>query len=564
MALSLETCLSAKKNHVNTIYFCNVSYKKLKKTLFGNVVDLSAGPLSLKDIGDADVKNMANIVAKETSYAESGEDNDIDETTPRKICIQTYMLSKPLKQPLFEHISNNDNELKLPPCVVIESNQSLLFKSHVPIKWNFDLTKFFTLDIELSAVPEKMVGNKLIFLKKNFYQVDSFGRASTSSKFPRIIRSFFTSKLNLKRARELAICEKIVVNDGLKKVIIKEIPVDFSKLAIKSVFSKFGKIVSIKMQLIGVWQKALVEFESPEIANSVVKILCMDQHWALLYTLPVGITSHDLSDLLDSYGKKTCFIGHNLNFYVCDKCAVVCFADETSKLAAFGFIPVFKSVILHWTSLSLTCCAKCKQFGHISNACSVGGNVGVHGKQVAFVVRLVSFGGKTWAQVAGSILSCVVFSGSFGAGQSPGAKTFSFASVSSSGLDLYNHITFLKHFLELLANQISGILKKLSLVDSVPLVVASEVFSLVVPVSVAFGLNSDIALVGKLVSSVSPSLVVNNMINSLSSSSSKVLTTKVGGLESKMLALEILVESVLEKLDYLCSGLSLLAFFSSQ
>ncbi|KAG9296955.1 hypothetical protein G9A89_003669 [Geosiphon pyriformis] len=53
------------------------------------------------------------------------------------------------------------------------------------------------------------------------------------------------------------------------EVIIKKIPVDLPKSVVKSVFSKFGKIISIKMQLIGLWQKTLVEYESSEVADLV-------------------------------------------------------------------------------------------------------------------------------------------------------------------------------------------------------------------------------------------------------------------------------------------------------
>ncbi|KAG9299007.1 hypothetical protein G9A89_020320 [Geosiphon pyriformis] len=137
-----------------------------------------------------------------------------------------------------------------------------------------------------------------------------------------------------------------------------------------------------------------------------------DQHQALLYTLPVGTTTHDLSSLLESYGKKTCFIGCNPDSYVCDRCTVICFGNEAFKLAAIGTVPVFKGVSLQWAGLSLASCTHCKQFGHVTVNCSLGKNSGVHGKRVVFdqdqiclariykkksalIARPVSFGGKT-------------------------------------------------------------------------------------------------------------------------------------------------------------------------
>ncbi|KAG9286055.1 hypothetical protein G9A89_022732 [Geosiphon pyriformis] len=99
-----------------------------------DVIDLSAGFLSLVDIDNtsikpvvsweskvgsvsssvsnlSNVKNMENMVIKETSYTEFGEDNNMDEATLRKTHIQTYVLGNPPKQPLFKHISKGIGSL---------------------------------------------------------------------------------------------------------------------------------------------------------------------------------------------------------------------------------------------------------------------------------------------------------------------------------------------------------------------------------------------------------------------------------------------------------------------
>ncbi|KAG9297259.1 hypothetical protein G9A89_001528 [Geosiphon pyriformis] len=376
---------SVKSKHVDTIYFQGASYKKPKKPVTGVVVDLSAGPLGLENF---DIKNMVNTIAERTNYVESGKDKNIDEMMPRKTRTWMFVLDNPLKRPSFERISNDNVVLDLPSCVNIESNQSPPLRSRALEIQNFDMTKSFALNIELSAVPGKLVSDKLISLKKIFYHVNSFGRASTPSKFPDIIRSSFTSEFSLNKTREMAICENILVNDDVKKanshsdwkVIVKEIPIDLPRSAVELVFSKFGKIVSIKMQLIGLWQKVLVEFKLSEVASQVASM--WDQHWTLLYTLPVGTTAYDLFDLLVSYGGKSCFIGHNLSSYVYDRCAVICFGDETSKLAAIGTVPIFKGANLHWAGLFLACCSWCKQFGHISVNCLMGGNSGGCGRWV--------------------------------------------------------------------------------------------------------------------------------------------------------------------------------------
>ncbi|KAG9297100.1 hypothetical protein G9A89_019381 [Geosiphon pyriformis] len=281
----LKTCLNTKKKHVDTVYSCGAFYKKPKVPVTGGVVDSSAGLLSLEDIGVvsvksviswesnigsiassvsglSDVENMKNTVAEETSYTESdnsANDKNINETTPKKTCIYMYVLGQPPKAPLFNNVSDNDLVLELPSPKFNGSNQLPPLGLRVSEKRNFDLAKSFVLDIELSAVPEKTISDKIISIKRIFYHVDGFGGASTLLKFSEIIRSFFISESSLRKAKELAVNKKIMVNNDVRKVsghsdqknIVKKILIDLPKLAVKSVFSKFGKIVSIKMQLIG-------------------------------------------------------------------------------------------------------------------------------------------------------------------------------------------------------------------------------------------------------------------------------------------------------------------------
>ncbi|KAG9305453.1 hypothetical protein G9A89_021171 [Geosiphon pyriformis] len=424
--VGLGTCLATKNKCVNTVYFCGASYKKPKIPVVGVVLNSSAGLLSLEDIGDAsdkplvswesnvssvvssvgnllDVENMVNMVAKETSFVESGKDDNMDDAMLKKTCTCTYVLGSPPKQPSFGHMNDDNSTLKLPSRTFSGSNQLSPPKSCALGSHHFEPIKLFTLDVDLSAVSGKSV-------------MDGFGETSAPSKFPEIIRSFFTLEFSLNKARKMAINEKILVNDNLKKanirtnqeVIIKEISVNLPKLAIVAVFSKFGAIKS-----------ALVEFKSAEVANQIASKwsvlvekdsvhvalaienkqtwVLRDQHQALLYTLPVGTTAYDLSGLLESYDGKTCFIGRNPFLYVRNQCAVICFENEASKLAVVGLIPVFKSVNLCWTGLCLAYCTQYTQFGHITANCSVGGSSGV-----PFVSRLALFDGRTWVSVIGA------------------------------------------------------------------------------------------------------------------------------------------------------------------
>ncbi|KAG9293367.1 hypothetical protein G9A89_007613, partial [Geosiphon pyriformis] len=564
----------------------NASYKKPKKpAVVGSIVELSAGPLVLIDMlinsdkpvrswnsevnsevssisGISDLENMKNMIAKETSYADSNAskvDDEMDDATLRKTCTRTYVLGSKLNKISFNNLSNSNNDvLTLLASKFSDAKCLSAVKSCVLDKCDFRPAKSFMLDVKLSAVSGKTNSNKLMTIKKIFYQINGFGRALTPLKFFGIIRSSFTSELSLKKARKLAIHKKIVINVDVKQInkhldwiiVVKEISVNLLKLAVESVFSKFRKIVSIKMQLISLWQKALVEFKSSEVADLVTVRWSVIMKKDSVHVVKAIDNKHTWS-----YGKKTCFIGCNPSSYVHDRCAIVCFVNEASKLAAIGSVLVFKDVNLHWTGLSLAHCAHCKQFGHISTACLLGGNSGVRGKWVKEAgANCLS------TQIVGSFFSHVISSDFLGSSSSLDTKPVPMDSNSFGDSYLVDWLAFLEHSLELLTDQVSGIMKKLSFVELVPLASKSLISLLVVFTSVVSNLDSDIALDVTTVSPFPSLSIVTDPVSDLGLSSSKVLMSKVGGLESKMVALEVSVESVLEKLNCLCSGLGLNKF----
>ncbi|KAG9298290.1 hypothetical protein G9A89_002778 [Geosiphon pyriformis] len=582
----LRTQSDAKKKRINNVYSCNASYKKLKNPKV-SIEDSEMESKTSSVSGLSDLENMKNTVTEETSYADSDASmvNDMEnDTTPRKTHTHTYVLDQLPKTSSFDILSDNNNMAILlsPKFAGFKELQSV--RLYASDKCIFDLVKSFTLDIRISVLLSKTISNKLIAVKKFFYWVDSFGNTSALSKLPDIIRSFFTSELSLIKARKMVISKKILVNINVKKpnscsdweVIVKKIPVDLPRSAIESVFSKFGQVILIRMQLIRLWQKALVEFELSDVVSSVafkwsvfVDKDSVYYYRTLLYTLPVGTTVYDLLDLVNSYNRKTCFIGRNSGSYAHNRCAMICFDNEASKLAAIGFVLVYRGVALCWTGLSLACCAKCKQFGHISNVCSVGGNSGVCHKRVMSSQDQVCL--ANIYKKKQTLVACPVF---FVAGGSlfhmfllvlSGASSLlstkplviTFNPLDNSGLA--KCLASLEHSLELLLDQVSNILKKLSLVNLVsisllPCAPSSLVASLLDSV-----LDLNMAVDNIVVPSSSSFPLVNKTAPDLSLSSSKMLTTKIGGLKSKMLALEVLVNLVLERLDFLCSGLGLLA-----
>ncbi|KAG9305788.1 hypothetical protein G9A89_001076 [Geosiphon pyriformis] len=503
------------KAHVESVYLHGPSYKKTKLPGVSSGSEVDSKEAGVSKVSD--IENLENMVAEKMSYVDpnaSETDKIEDNATPRKTHTRTFILEQPLKAICFTSMSNDNFEMVLPGAKFTGSNWLLFVISRVLVRRAFGPVKSFALDVELSNVLGKTNSNKLISIKKIFYCINGFEGASTLSKLPEIIRSIFTSESSLNKAKLIVVNENISVNSDFKKVnisldwevIVKKIPVNFPKLAIEAVFSKFGVINSIKIQLIGLWQKAVIEFESAE---------------TLLYTLPIGTTAHDLVDLLESYDGKTCFIGHNPSSYVHDRCTIICFENEASKLAAFGSVSVFKGVSLHWAGLFLACCTACKQYSHTSEVCSVGGNFGSCGRRVvtdldyvylasiykkkqASVTCPVFFGGRTWASVVGASLVC----SSHGTGLILGSNKVG-KPLPPVANDLKKHLVNIESSLISLAGQIGELAKRL---DS--LVLANQGENIVMRVGLGDATGDKTAAV--LGSTVSPEIVkLENMLEGL-------------------------------------------------
>ncbi|KAG9297352.1 hypothetical protein G9A89_005636 [Geosiphon pyriformis] len=121
----------------------------------------------------------------------------------------------------------DEDIIHLPSSLNISLEKRLIDPKIVKTQVEVPIKKFFVLDINLFAVKGKLVTAKTQFIKKIFSLVNGFGGATSLTREKRII----TNKM------------------------------------IVAALAEFGKIKSIKIQLIRLWQKAMVEFA--EIGQAV-------------------------------------------------------------------------------------------------------------------------------------------------------------------------------------------------------------------------------------------------------------------------------------------------------
>ncbi|KAG9307264.1 hypothetical protein G9A89_017092 [Geosiphon pyriformis] len=211
----------------------------------------------------------------------------------------------------------------------------------------------------------------------------------------------------------------VVVNTDLKRpinnrtnqaIVLKEIPVGTSIEAVHTAISEFGFIKSIKIQLIGLWQKTIVKLEDQNQTDLLAAewfiligkdVVCVawtnvdkqtwnarDKFKALLYTLLIGTNAHDLWNFIGSVSGKTCVIECNSVSYVQAHCATVCFNSEGSLIQTMANTPVIKDraplSAQNWFYLAK-----------------------IYEKKSAPITRFLAFGGKTWASMVGSIHSSI-------------------------------------------------------------------------------------------------------------------------------------------------------------
>ncbi|KAG9296330.1 hypothetical protein G9A89_014922 [Geosiphon pyriformis] len=432
--------------------------------------------------------------------------------------------------------------------------------------------KSFALDINLSAVEGKLAMAKTHVIKKLFSGINGFGRATISSKFEGIIRSTFISEASMEKAILLARKNNITVNSDLTR---QEIRSDRTKAVVE--FAKLEQAVSLAAKWSFLIGKDLVRVAIAVGDHDTWA--SRDQFRALLFTLPVGTTAHDLNDLLDGTGRKSCIINCSLKTGNKFRCAVVGFKSNKVLESAFHMEPIFGGVKLSWARLDLVRYEWYGKFSHSTLECDVEITstskssksfkrvvsdenclqlAQLYAKKDVSITRLVAFDGKLWAQV----VSLVSSSNNPHFGFDPGFGFFS-SGVSgvigpssymvSASTSLKACLAFLEYSVKFFVDKMSGIVSKLKNLVLVPPALTSSSQNLVVPVVITVEIDSDMALDDpKPV--LLPSSFVSSSTSNLGLSSSKILISKVGCLESKLMALEASVCSVLEKFDQICTG----------
>ncbi|KAG9292962.1 hypothetical protein G9A89_016324 [Geosiphon pyriformis] len=502
---------------LKTVSSSDMSKKKVPKDVF-------YGPTGEKKVVLGNVKHSGD--EKDISLSKSGPDNSVysnvdslfddNEDIGMTDVNRRFLLGLVATTPKVKCINTGTmfGSLLGSPDFTIDDDE--ITSVEVSIK------KSFALDINLSAVEGKSVMAKTQLIRKIFLTINGFGETTIPLKFEEIIRSTFTSESSMEKAALLAKEKGIIVNTNLKKqkicsnwaVVIKEISIDILKEMIVAALAEFGEIKSIKIQLIGLWQKVVVEFA--ELMVMTVRDygtwVSRNQFRALLFTLSMRMTAHNLGTFLEGVGKKTCIINCLLNSGNRIHCAVIGFEFEDAMESAYHTEPIFSALECNVLSLSIAKPSK------ILAKLYAKKNIPIS-RSAVFVVSLAFPSGNLY----------------FNSGSRSDPFPSGFSGIKRSMLVVQNEfsindcLALLECSLKLLADQI-----KWYRAGAPGAYYLSCIFSHFCPY---FGITRY--------------LLEDKMVD-LDPSSSKVLISKVGSLKSKIMALEVSIGLILGKLDLLC------------
>ncbi|KAG9303920.1 hypothetical protein G9A89_005830 [Geosiphon pyriformis] len=526
------------------------SFAQKKKVVLGNVKhsgDKKDISLSNSGLGNSMYSNVDSL---------SGNDKDVDMTGIHDGCfLGLAVITSKAKHidigAIFgfslgsSDFTMNDDKIVLLFCLSISLKKKWIDSKIIKTPVEVSVKKSFALDIDISAVENKSVTAKTQLVRKFFSTINSFGGATTPSKFERIIRSIFILEESMNMTTLLARKKDISVNTDFKKqnihsnwaVVIKKIPMDMPKKMIVAAVSEFGNIKSIKAEQLASRWSFLIKKDSAS----------KDWFRVLLFILPVRIMAHDLGILLDRAGGKTCVINHSVDTSNKIHCAIIGFKSEEDLESAYCIEPIFSSKFGHSVlkcDATITSSFKpVKPFKKNALEVICLHLAKLYAKKNVTIFCLAAFGGRSWAQMALAASTSHDHSAKAGSGpflivdiDSDGKRLF----LTSLNSSLDRCLSMLKHSLELLTNQVSNIIKQL---NDIALVLLVPYPILVLFAVVDSSVDLDMVLDIPDAHSALSSLAADDA-SVLSSSSTRVLTSKVGSLESKLVAFEASIGSV--------------------
>ena len=203
----------------------------------------------------------------------------------------------------------------------------------LPIDWQTEYGRYrYKMFIEAQTIPGQNINQKINLLTKILAHLESFiSIRTTTQQDTQIITAIFGSISDANKAKNITLDDNTTIHmqeapvyNGInaknKTIRAWDIPLNVIPDEVCTIFTKYGEVKSLKMQTIGMWQSANIEFLNQDDYNNLVQRWSIpfkadlirifpflntnviknerSTHTIRLTNLPPGTTGFDLKDII--------------------------------------------------------------------------------------------------------------------------------------------------------------------------------------------------------------------------------------------------------------------------
>src|SRR5436305_12614028 len=152
--------------------------------------------------------------------------------------------------------------------------------------------------IEAKTIPGQNIIQKINLLTKIHARLESFiSIRSTTQQDTQIITAIFGSISDANKAKNITLEDNTTIHmqeapvyNGItaksKTIRAWDIPLNVTSDEVRTIFTKYGEIKLLKMQTIGMWQSANIEFLNQDDYNNLVQIWSIPFKADLIHIFP--------------------------------------------------------------------------------------------------------------------------------------------------------------------------------------------------------------------------------------------------------------------------------------
>jgi prefoldin subunit 5 len=276
---------------------------------------------------------------------------------------------------------------------------------HMPVDWQIQYGRHrYKMFAAMSEIPGTSEQAKIQLISKALARFESFTsiRAVTSAGTRQVI-ALFGAESDAKKASKIKIDSDTIIHmqEGTihnpfeakhKTIRAWDIPLNVSQADVHAAFSKYGEIKFIRMQTIGMWQSANIEYTNQEDFDK------LSMRWSIpfkadliriypflntkevkqerskfvlrLINLPPGTTGYDMRDIIRQSKAQTCYIPRN-NRYLRKRFAILSFRSQEALDEASNLQTFLGNTELQWLSLETKTCTICSNPNHSAKDCPI-------------------------------------------------------------------------------------------------------------------------------------------------------------------------------------------------